>query len=94
MNININEQAKEYIKEKSNDGSISIVVASVGSGWNISFEPAVKLGKQDKGNNFKLYKVDDISVYIASSIKEKGNVNIYLKKFLWVKSLKVDGLVC
>lgn len=32
MNININEQAKEYIKEKSNDGSISIVVASVGSG--------------------------------------------------------------
>lgn len=32
MNININKQAKEYIKEKSNDKSVSIVVTSVGSG--------------------------------------------------------------
>lgn len=32
MDININEKAKEYIKQKSNDNSISIVVVKVGSG--------------------------------------------------------------
>lgn len=94
MNININKQAKEYIKEKSNDKSVSIVVTSVGSGWRVFYEPAVKLGKLDREKDFKLYNVDDIKVYIASGLIEGESVKIYLSKFLWMKSLKVEGLAC
>ena len=55
--------------------------------------PAVKLGKPELEENFKLYNIDGINVYIAQTIKpHRTGIKIYLKKMLWVKELAVDGV--
>jgi len=55
--------------------------------------PAVKLGKPELEENFKLYNIDGINVYIAQTIKpHRTGIKIYLKKMLWVKELAVDGI--
>lgn len=52
------------------------------------------MGKPLNEKSFNLHKVGDIDVYILNGVKvhDKG-LRISLNKFLWMKSLHVDGLI-
>lgn len=55
--------------------------------------PAVRLGKLEKTENYDLYNVDDITVYVRKDTESKKNeLRIYMKKFLWTKEIVVDGM--
>lgn len=52
------------------------------------------MGKPDHEPSYDLYKVDDINVYLILGSKAYRNeINIYLRRFLWFKSLEVEGLI-
>lgn len=92
MEIAIDEKAKNYIKEKSQDNSINIVYGLVGAGWGASFKPLVKMGKPKDLKDFKSYEVEDVNVYIKETLAKKGEIRISLSRFLWLKSLEIEGL--
>lgn len=93
MKILINNDAKDYIEEKTKDNSVTIVVVNTGSGWCPSFQPSVKMGKPNDENGFKMFKAGDTNVYIKGGLKSKGDkVEITMGKFLWKKYLNVNGL--
>lgn len=92
MNISVNEKAKKFINEKTQDNCINIAVARVGVGWSSSYQPLVRMGKPKNEKDFKSYKVNDINVYMAKNLMGNHKVNITLSKFLWLKSLQVEGL--
>jgi hypothetical protein len=51
------------------------------------------LGKPQNTENYDLYKADNIGVYIKKGIQASNNeMHVYMKKFLWVKELEVDGM--
>jgi hypothetical protein len=51
------------------------------------------LGKPDRDESFDLYEVNEINVYLKKGIKIRNDqILIFLKKFLWIKDLAVDGL--
>lgn len=55
--------------------------------------PAVRLGKLEKTENYDLYSVDDITVYVRKDTESKKNeLRIYMKKSLWAKEIAVDGM--
>jgi hypothetical protein len=40
-----------------------------------------------------MYNADDISVFISKNVQVKNNeIHIFMRKFLWVKELAVDGI--
>lgn len=94
MDIYIDRKAKEYIKNKSRDNAIQIVVERIGGGWCVSYQPSVKVGKPYNNGSFLMHKVGDIDVYISPNAKVRnGELKIGLNKILWIRSLNVDGLV-
>jgi hypothetical protein len=51
------------------------------------------LGKPDKAENYDLYSVDGVDTYIKKGTKVRNDqIHIFLRKFLWVKDLAVDGI--
>lgn len=92
MNIDIDKKAKEYIREKSNDDSVNIIVVEAGSGWCVVYEPTVKFGKPSIEEDFQMYEVDGIKVYVLKGLRDKKKVNISLGRFFWLKTLRVEGL--
>lgn len=51
------------------------------------------MGKPSNEKDFKLVKVGDISVYIRTDLRFKGDVaEVSLARFLWTKYLNVSGL--
>lgn len=93
MEIKINKDAKDYIKEKTNDNSINVVIINTGSGWCPRFEPSVKMGKPRDEKRFNLLKSDDMDVYVWDELMTKGEkMEISMGKFLWKKHLNVEGL--
>jgi hypothetical protein len=51
------------------------------------------LGKPTKEDNYDKYTVDDISVFVSKNIQVQNNkLHIFLRKFLWIKELEVDGI--
>lgn len=94
MNIHINKEAEDYIKEKSKSKTIEIGIRKVGSGWCISYEPFVKMGEPFEISSYNHYNVGDINVYIPEKIKARNDkISIGYSKFLWLKSLTVDGII-
>ena len=56
-------------------------------------QPSVKMGKPELTERFSLYGIDGINVYIAQNVQpHKSGISIFLKKFLWIKELAVDGI--
>lgn len=94
MDIYIDNKAEGYIKSKIEDKSIQVFIDKVGGGWCVSYQPSVKMGKPLNEKSFNLYKIGDINVYVLAGVKvrDKG-LRISFSKFLWMKSLNVDGLV-
>ena len=94
MNIYIDDMAKDHIRNKSRDKSISIIMKKVGGGWCVSYEPSVQMGRPPNKDKFTVEKVDDIDVYILKGFKAKNNrLDIKLGKFLWIKTLNVVGIL-
>jgi len=55
--------------------------------------PTVRLGKPEIVESFDLYNVDGISLYLKKGIKVRNDrLHIFLRKFLFVKDLAVDGI--
>ncbi|HOS70368.1 MAG TPA: CC/Se motif family (seleno)protein [Bacillota bacterium] len=55
--------------------------------------PTVQLGKPDKTENFDLYSVDGVDAYIKKGTRVLNDqIHIFLRKFLWIKDLAVDGI--
>lgn len=51
------------------------------------------MGKPKIIDKFTLYNIDGVDVYVAQTIRpHESGINIYLKKFLWVKDLTADGI--
>jgi hypothetical protein len=51
------------------------------------------LGKPGVTDSFDIYKADGISVYLKKGIRIRNSkIHIFLRKFLWVKELAVDGM--
>jgi len=51
------------------------------------------LGKPEKAESYDLYNIDEISVYLRKGIQVRNDqLHIFLRKFLWVKDLAVDGM--
>lgn len=51
------------------------------------------MGKPELTERFSLYGIDGINVYIAQNVQpHKSGISIFLKKFLWIKELAVDGI--
>lgn len=93
MKVIVDNNAKDYISQKTDDNSITIVVINTGSGWCPSFQPSVRMGKPKDEKGFNLVKDENIDIYIKSGLKSKREkVEISLGKFLWKKYLNVDGI--
>lgn len=94
MDIYIDNRAKEYIRSKSEDNSIQILIENLGGGWCTASQPSVKMGKPYNESSFRIYKVEDINVYIPPSIKVRNDkLKISCSSFFWMKSLNVDGII-
>lgn len=94
MNIKIDKEAEDYIKDKSRDEAIQVGIKKVGSGWCQSFEPFVKMGEPFNRDSYKHYNVGEINVYIPENIKAINNkISISHSKFLWINTLSVDGII-
>ncbi|NLK44514.1 MAG: hypothetical protein GX300_08990 [Tissierellia bacterium] len=51
------------------------------------------MGKPSHEDSFNHYKVGDISVYVLKWLNARDDeIRIHLSKFLWTKSLYVDGI--
>jgi hypothetical protein len=51
------------------------------------------LGKPQYEEKFELYEKDDINIYLRKEMQIHNNgIHIFLRKFLWVKELAVDGI--
>lgn len=93
MKVLMNEKTKDFINQKTTDNTITIMLVNTGSGWVPNFQPSVKMGKPSNEKDFKLVKVGDISVYIRTDLRFKGDVaEVSLARFLWTKYLNVSGL--
>lgn len=94
MDIYIDNRAKEYIKSKSEDNSVQVLIEKLGGGWCSAYQPSVKMGKPYNESSFNIYNVGGINVYVPQGIKARNNqLKIGLSSLLWVKSLIVDGIV-
>ena len=93
LNIIIEKNAAEYIKKHAKDDSITLYIHSAGGGWCSIQAPTVQLGKPDKDESFNMYSIDGVNVYIKEGIKVRNDqIRIFLRKFLWIKDLAVDGV--
>ena len=55
--------------------------------------PTVQLGKPTKADNYDVYTVEDISVFVGRNLQIKNDkLHIFLRKMLWIKELLVDGI--
>jgi len=55
--------------------------------------PTVQLGKPEHIEDFDMEAVGQIEVYTGKQLKFKNDrIHIFLRKFLWVKELVVDGV--
>lgn len=94
MDIYIDNKAKEYIKSKTEDRSVQVFISTIQSGWCVSHQPSVKMGRPLNDKSFNLHTIGDINVYILKGIKAKDKgLKISLSNFLWMKNLNVDGLI-
>lgn len=51
------------------------------------------MGKPERPDLFNKHRVDDIDIYLFNNLDAIGNkLRIKLRKFLWTKSLKIEGL--
>lgn len=94
VNIIIDKDAAEFIKENSEDKSVILHIQSEGGNCCASVQsPAIRLGKPEKADRFNLYSIDEISVYLRKDIQaKKDGIHIFMKKFLFIKDLAVDGM--
>lgn len=94
MNILIDTDAAEYIKKHSKDNSVILHIKSEGGNCCASVQsPAIRLGKPEKADRFDFYTVNEINVYLRKDIKsQKDELHIFIKKFLWIEDLAVDGM--
>ena len=93
MNIIIDKDAADYIRKHSKDNSVIIFAKFQGGGWCAVQSPAVQLGKLERADNYDLYNIDDLSVYVRKDTRTiKDELRIFMKKFLWAKDLAVDGM--
>lgn len=91
--VSLNDEAKEFINEKSSDNSITITFINASSGWHPVLEPSVKMGKPKQNSVFKLFKSNGIDVYVSDHIRTRGEkIEISMGKFLWRRYIKVDGI--
>ena len=94
MNIKIDKEAEDYVKDKSRDKTIHIGIKKVGSCWCQSFEPFVKMGENFNRDSYMHYNLGEINVYIPENIKAINNkISIRHSKFLWINNLSVDGII-
>jgi hypothetical protein len=68
-------------------------VKSGSGGWCAVQSPTVQLGKPPIADNYDMYKAYDISVFVRKNTRIRNEkLHIFLRKFLWVKELEVDGI--
>lgn len=92
MNIIIDKAAVKYIKSHTKDSSIMIFLTK-GGGWCAVPIPTVQLGIPQSQDGFDAYDVEGINVYIKKNTRTRNNeLHIFLRKFLWLKDLAVDGV--
>lgn len=93
MNITIEKDAAEYIREKSSNNSIYLTAVTVKIGWSRIIELSVKMGRPIDEEEFDFYKSGEISVYILKTLTiTTDEVEISLKKILFIKNLSVKGV--
>lgn len=93
MNITMEKDAASFIKKYCKDNSITLLIKSSGNGWCSAPTPSVLLGKPTQNHNYIMYTIDDINIFIRDNIKTQNNeLHIFLRKFLWIKELAVDGM--
>ena len=55
--------------------------------------PTVQLGKPVNVDDFEIQNLDQMEVYVGKQLKLKNDgIHIFLRKFLWMKELVVDGI--
>ena len=93
MNIIIEKNAVNFIRKHTKDNSVALFIKDGDGGWCSAQSPAVQLGKPTKVDNYDVYTVDDISVFVLKNMKIKNDkLHIFLRKMLWIKELLVDGI--
>lgn len=94
MKINIDDKAIQYLKKESKYTSISIGIVTKLMGWAGMEVPSVQMGKPENESSYNHYQVEDIDVYVISSLKVKDStLTIKYRKFLWIKKLYAEGLI-
>ena len=93
MDIIIEKDSNNFIKKHCKDNSVTLFIKSPDGGWCSVQSPSVKLGKPLEVENYDMYTVDDINIFVIKNIQVKNNkLHIFLRKFLWIKELAVDGI--
>lgn len=94
MEIRIDKDAAAYIVKKTDTKAVSLYLASSGGGWCAVKTPTVQLGKPTRDEQYDMYLVDGIEVYLSKHVKVHPNgIHIFMRKFLWIKDLAVDGIM-
>ena len=93
MEIIIEKDSNNFIKKHCKDNSVTLFIKLPGGGWCSVQSPSVKLGKPLEVDNYDMYTVDGINIFVIKDIQIKNNkLHIFLRKFLWIKELAVDGI--
>lgn len=93
MKVKMDKKAEKFIKSK---GEQAIEVWLEGcSSWGPSEpQPSVRMGKPENVEEFNLYKVEDIDVYVKSNVIAKDDeLRVKYTKILWNERLIVDGML-
>lgn len=94
MEVIIDEDAREFIRKKSLDNSITITAIRSGCGWASFYAPSVLMGPPIDRKKYDIYESHGIRVYLDTKIRIKEDkFRIKLDRFLWMKQIKAVGVV-
>lgn len=93
MKITIDDKTLKLLKSKG-QSALEIWVKGCSSWGTGEPQPSVEMGKPQNIDQYNMYKVGDIEVYVKSDIKAKDDeIKIKYTKILWVEKLSVEGIL-
>jgi len=93
MKIVIDNKTLKLLKAKGVN-SLQILVKGCESSGAGESQPSVTMGKPKSIETYNIYEVENIDVYVHSSVVAKdGEIQIKYLKFLWSERLTVDGIL-
>ncbi len=91
MRIEIDNKVKKYLNKKCKNIISVNMFASDSSDIHVA-TPVIKLNEPNNTNEYNIYEIDNITIYIHKNIRTKDTLRFYLVNYIFTKSIDVIGI--